>query len=192
MLTWIDDYLLSFFTKLSHKFQKLTGKTNYFLARICLIGILVSTVISCLNYWFPLLAEDAYQNIPMAPVIMTPILLITVANQMYKCDEEDKNLLLRSDIKTRPFSEVSTFGSRMFFGILAIFDLLGFYKILFLDESGVLIFKLMHNFFTVYVFFYLYFVIINPLPPGKSKVQEWVESFSAGFRQLAPITRPQR
>src|SRR3989344_4591652 len=51
----IDALILSFFTKISHRFQRLTGRTNFFLAKIT-IGLLgLSNIFFILNSFIPIL-----------------------------------------------------------------------------------------------------------------------------------------
>ena len=51
----IDALILSFFTKISHKFQRLTGKTNFFLANIFLTLLAMFVAENVINFWFPIL-----------------------------------------------------------------------------------------------------------------------------------------
>ncbi|TSC74567.1 MAG: hypothetical protein G01um101444_253 [Parcubacteria group bacterium Gr01-1014_44] len=58
VLEWIDAKILSFFTKISHKFQRLTGRTNFFLANICLTVLAMQVVLRIVNYWFPVITQE--------------------------------------------------------------------------------------------------------------------------------------
>ncbi|MDP3697218.1 MAG: hypothetical protein Q8R55_04290 [Candidatus Taylorbacteria bacterium] len=50
----IDALILSLFTKVSHKFQILTGRTNYFLAHCCLTLVALSVSVTILGFFFPI------------------------------------------------------------------------------------------------------------------------------------------
>ncbi len=54
----VDTKMLSFFTKISHKFEQATGKTNLFLANICLGIFALFIVMTITNYWSPIFMKE--------------------------------------------------------------------------------------------------------------------------------------
>src|SRR3989344_5439179 len=59
LFVWIDEKLLQFFTKISHKFQIWTGKTNFFLAKCCIFLGVGTYVLTLANYYIPILKQDS-------------------------------------------------------------------------------------------------------------------------------------
>ena len=66
ILERIDALVLSFFAKISHKFQRTTGRTNFFLANICLTAFAMVVVVNIINYWFFVLNKKSHRaNAPV-------------------------------------------------------------------------------------------------------------------------------
>lgn len=175
----IDAKILSFFTKISHKFQRLTGRTNFFLAKICLCVLALSVMVMVANYWFPLLGRDG--NIFS---LIVSVVFIFIARRMYYCDKAEDEVL--TEEKTNFFAEDNNLMGRILLLFLSILDLFGFLMAINMPR-GILIFKVLDClYFPVYSAF-MYFIVVMPLPPGKSKIQEWAENISAYFKKFAQI-----
>ncbi len=174
----IDQTVLILFTKFSHWFQVLTGKNNYFLARVSLMVVAMNFMLSILDYWFPdLLDHSSY----LITVIFMPFPIIYFwgyIGLLIECEKKSEN---PSDVLYQvplPLSRKIFEISRLLF--LAVFLLLEAPMI------GVDIIRWRHNviFQSVWnlTFFFLtavcYLVDVTPLPRGKSKIRKWLEGFT--------------
>lgn len=179
----IDNLALSFFTKISHKFYRLTGRTNFFLAKlaICVIAASVMTVV--FSYWFPSIL--GFQP-SLFYVVISGIVSILCLFVMIICDKaeksafNDKRVRLFSPLDYSPLNRVLW----IFFALILLFMEL---PMLFNSEKGYFIFKALYSAFPWAVVAFKYLISVDPPSPGKSKIREWIEAFSAGFQKRAPI-----
>ena len=170
----LDDALLRVCTKVSHALQRATGLTNYFIAKLGLAFTGVAIVIDILNYLHKFLSKDT----PMALMVLDVIILLeiylrtwllTKAEEQLWIDSTTKPRMLLFDVKRPPWWRITWIIGFIFVSILcAIKPPEGPYRFLEWVAGPVFPFGL--------VIFY-YFVAVDPLPPGKNKVREWIESF---------------
>lgn len=179
----LDNKILSFFTKISHKFQLLTGRTNFFLANICLTALALNAVLKIINYLFPILIMRT-SGLDLLVMFLFVYLISNDKQKLKKADETafDSN---GAHSKTR-FDLNSNCAWRLIFLVTAILTL----PVMCLIAVGVepvktgRLFEIIGDSFAITITCYFYFTEVIPLPPGKSKVREWLESFD---KVLVPI-----
>lgn len=177
----IDALILSFFTKISHKFQIWTSRTNFFLAKLTISLLELSVILSLLNIFIPLL--DPKTN-PVTGVTVGGIWIYWISKDWEKLKDAENRSLHEEQAKTSFFIPGQNCFERLAW--LIMFFLLNFKQLI----NGVLhpkvhwIIELIVWSFLLQVAVYTYFTSITPLPPGRNKVRQWLESF---FLKPAPI-----
>lgn len=171
----IDDEILSFFTKISHKFQRLTGRTSFFLAKCCLVIMGFSIVVDMGNSIIPLLNKRT----DILLFIIQIVWAYGISKDLNNCTKTENNILDEEKAKV-PFELAWPAIGRLLFGVGVL--ILGgpeFFGVLIGMTKSKISWVLeiaSKNFFPALVAF-SYFVTVNPLPPGKSKIREWLGSF---------------
>lgn len=178
----VDNCILSFFTKISHKFYSLTGLTNFFLAKLSVCILTLSSMTVILGFWFPVLT---FKPIPIV-VVLNAIVCTVVLLDMYLCDKADKNIFSGNRVNFfGPISISPVF--RFLWLVMVTINIPWLINYIFFERKGILIFNILSRLFALAGTSFFYFIAVDPPSPGKSKVQEWIESFSASFRKLVPI-----
>ena len=182
----IDGRILALFTKFSHWFQCLTGRTNYFLAKISLFLTMTAWGVGALGYWLPILERRFLHD------ILTPICFLMVLPdyimRIYLCDKSEESLFQNDERTKYKISDPidGSMGWRIFWTFAVILSIpLSITSVL--NNEGVLFFKIINNGFASFVWMASYFLEVDPLPPGKSKIRQWIEDIQAGFRKLQPL-----
>ena len=178
----VDGFFLSFFTKISHKFYRLTGYSNFFLAKLAVCVMVASVMVVIFNYWFPGILH--YQSSPIQVVLCSLISMFCLFD-MIKCDKAEKSAF--NDERVRMFSPLYYSPvNRLLWIFLASLMILAVPFII-ANNKGYLVFKALDLAFAPAFATFKYFISVDPPSSGKSKIREWCESFSAGFRKLAPM-----
>lgn len=195
----LDAAILAWFTGISHQFQRLTGRTNFFLAKLCLCGASTSILVFVLNYWMPLLSvpSDLLFAIVMGIFLLYFLVRMRHADQMEERSSRinehirlPEDWMLRNEFVPFPayLTEIHQKNALARLGHLA-FCTFFFILSLYIDlvaPGGLLFFKLLKNIYFPCMVASDYFMAVFPLPPGKSKIREWAESFAAGLKKLMP------
>ncbi len=181
----VDTFVLKHITKFSHWFQRLTGKTCYFLAKVMFSMVVADAVINACNYWIRVI----YHESSISDIIIAPILVFIWGNFIYNMDESDRHLFAGE--RTKVWNNFVNFPSalKVFFFVIGLCSLLTLPRLFFMKD-GFWFFNINHNLIIVYISLGIYFASVDPLPPGISKVREWIESFNAGFQKLQPLRPP--
>ena len=184
----LDTAILARFTKFSHWFQRLTGRTNFFLARICLMVLALSVLVGIVNFWFPVLTHKTSSLSLFFNILWT--VLISVDNK--KIGEADD----RAGVDDTPakmifFIRCPGF-ARVLFILFVFVGLAGTYGVL-IDpkyKAVVRVFEILHNSFGAAIVCYYYLIDVTPLPPGKSKVRQWIEGLFSSLQPAEAIRQP--
>lgn len=184
LLQRIDAVILSFFTKISHKFQILTGRTNFFLAKCCLVIMALTIVTKILNFFIPLVN---YKKSDLVNLLLNLVWVYWISKDLKNTKTADENILDNERARV-PFV---IGGNNYFFRLIwLLFVLLFDIPNITLVLAGITAPKI-HWLFEILSFglassilAFVYFVAVTPLPPGKSKVRQWLESFG---KVLKPI-----
>lgn len=178
----IDEVILSFFTKISHWWQRLTGLTNYWLAKCALMVVSISLLVRILNYWHPLLSHKTELGL----LAIAGFLIIGCCICIMIIDEADTQAQ-NSDTQAMPVNV--TMRGETFWRIWFVFLTLTAIAQLPVDllKTKSIILELVNGCLCPSMACFLYFAAVNPLPPAKSKVREWIESF-----RPTPALQPMR
>lgn len=182
LIAGIDAVLLAFFNKIAHGFARLTGKSNFFLAKTMVWIVIISAMTTALNYWLPILARKTN---PFVAALYGGAALFFLTD-LYNCDRAETATM--NDKRTRVFSPVIYSPNFRLWAVLisiitaptAIFD--------FVTSAGIMPAKILDNICAPAFAAFLYFAALDPPQMGKSKVREWAEGFANSFRKLAPVS----
>lgn len=174
-LRYTDSIIASFVTRWCHRFQRLTGKTNYWLGRIVLSCFVVSLALSLTTtpdfllwpiFWFPFWV---YPNV------------IKAIHDDKICAQAD-NDLLRSTSPARPVFKLATGPEESYSRPIII--LLGL--ILFCHGiSSWQVFPAIGWSWALWIGIFSYVANVTPLPPSRSLIKEWLASL---FTQPVPVS----
>ncbi|MBP9822157.1 MAG: hypothetical protein KBC81_01780 [Candidatus Pacebacteria bacterium] len=174
----VDAFILGYFTKFSHWFQCLTGRTNFFLAYVCLTIWIIDLFVRIGNYWWPLLEEKT----TISEVFWHSLfILVSAANssEIIKADRDPKDI--RPSIQVWHISG-PFFWLRLFSAAIAlIISPVAIYEEINYSGKGVKFFEIYDDAYFFFVVGYYYFLAVDPLPPGTSKVRQWLNSIRMAF-----------
>jgi len=169
----IDDILLDkIFQRISNFFQRTTGLTCFFLAKIAIVASWSAMVI-----WIFTL-PDLHYLLRILLAICSLIYLLIVWVHLNAYDEKEDALSSRVNVMNS--SVITDFPIRMlawFFLITTSISSEG--------RQPYLISSRYLRICLVFVVVYLYFASCTPLPPGKSRIRKWLESLGNMFSKKA-------
>ncbi len=188
ILERIDALILSLFTKISHKFQIMTGRTNYFLAKVSLTLLGFQTLLAAANYWFPI------DNRPTTAYYIISIFFVAVFISIDKnnCDKAEKSSFV-NQVSVKPkffWNEVWIFPIigvvlRIFFMVVIIFAIpKNFGRIFLVNPLKSRVFEALRELTLENLTCYWYLIQVTPLATGQSKIRQWVDSL---FLKPAPV-----
>lgn len=172
----MDAFVLAGCTKLSHSLQRFTGLTNFFIAKIGVFLCSLNCVERIGNYFLRFLPKQTHALEFVCLVIM---LLVNFA-RTFILNRADESML--SEARTKWRSLQSALWERIVFIWFSLGDVFGFI----FQRSHGLLDCVSSTFFSLGILIFFYFSLVDPLPPGKSKVRQWFESFRL-VRQLAGV-----
>jgi hypothetical protein len=173
----IDDALLSSATRFAHWFQRLTGRTSFFLAKLGLTAACISYVILLFK-----IMRSTSGSRPLA-WMMTLIIILALISYAWTgihLDEADAAIRSGDSVLPTPIARLRTTTSiQQRMGLLALGA--------FFLSVDILIAHTLRDFSTDLIFPELlafdYFVLTDPLPPAPAKLREWLSIF---IRKPAP------
>ena len=171
----IDDAVLLWFTKISHQFQRLTGRTNFFLAKIGFVLGSLFLITGVSNYFFHIIPghHDSILELIMF-LVLTPLWF----RDIRRCDEAEEKTLLSPTQAKLPITP----GIRLLCLAFACTDVI---DIMFNSHSSYFIFEVLHKDYGIALTIFLYFASVDLLPPSQSEVSQWLEAFRATFRSTS-------
>lgn len=178
MLPKTDAAILAQCTKLSHALQRATGLTCYFIAKIGVFLAASSLLVDIANHYLKfLLAETPLWLAIAFSVMMLSMFLRT----MMLSQAEDS---IGNDTKPRAllFYAKEKAGWRMIYVSLACVDMTMFAAGLSRGHYRFAVLEWFDKAFFVGITIFYYFVAVDPLPPGKSKVKAWLEKFRVALK----------
>lgn len=180
----MDGVILKFFTFISHKFQRLTGRTNFFLAKFGVALTFMCVLIHIFNYYKQVLSVKS----SLFGVIVDFVFVFYLTKALVALEEEDRRCQQSGEVKTKDRFLLALFFTsslgRLLWSTLGILDLLRFYYTEF-GPQVVLSMEIVNNLYCISIAVTSYFIAVEPLPPGKSKVREFLDSFVSGFKKFA-------
>jgi hypothetical protein len=180
----LDSRLMYFCTKVAHAFQRLTGRTNFFIAKIGITMGAVAFTIGVTNYFRQVLPHKGY----LVSVIIGLIALVVMTFDMMALDRADE----QSQPSTERVMIPGITGRSRLWMRLAWFYFVCSDTIVLITafvSLGVTlpwILEIAHSAGLSYgLFIFYYFIAVEPLKPQKGKIREWIESLSSS-PALAP------
>lgn len=170
-----DDYILAKVAKFSHWLQRLTGMTSYRQAFHAASAATLVQLLTVIDYWFPWMfagGDNVFSLVIVTPSVLFWAWLASVADG---CDKE-----FMANPKALPRFAGATAFLRMFIlgtGAGGCIVIIGLYAI---GTAGKLEYLGFLGAASVSAFPYL--LSTPPLPPGESKVRQWINSLQTALR----------
>lgn len=178
----IDSVIIAACTKFSHWLQQLTGITSYFLANVGNGLFAISLMLRVVNYFHQIfrLPTDTFD------AFLSSFLLLNTLSQSFLCIKAQEHLLGNAETKPaalRSYQKKGISQLRIFWIILLAITLLS-------APTAVggplwILDGMRYVFLPLGAVIFYCFIAVDPLPPGKSKVRQWVEKL-AGAGRLVP------
>lgn len=175
MIEKIDSAILAGCTRFSHWLQRLTGLTNYFVANVGISLVAISIMIDMANFFHQIFQHRT----SLFEVIIDSLLLLSAMHRSFLCTKAQDQLYSNNDAKLAELIPLTAkIGWRLLFVAASVIDALNIVtaylaphreSLWFLDVVGT------KFFFSLGLMIFYYFIIVDPLPPGKSKVRQWIE-----------------
>lgn len=190
----LDARIIGLSTRFSHWFQRLTGRTNFFIAKIGVGMTALSVFGMIINYWkhiFFTISTD------LSTVMTAFIVLTWLAMIVYSCDDAENKLYSNSSPQKVRYLGLEQGGMpdnaiwRLFLLTFTFLSIpLKVYQMGHIRTSYYLMEILTGLFFTMGMTVASYFLVIDPLPPAESRVKEWIDNLSTAFARPVPATIP--
>lgn len=164
MLKKVDSFLLSACTKFSHALQRATGITCYFIAKLGVAIVGICVLVQILNYISPFVGEKT----SLLLFLVDFIIVADVYQRSRACTKAEEHVFSGQLTKPRYILQYQITFFRILWLVIAIWDAM---TVLF-DHRSFLHILYNDSFATGMVIFH-YFIAVDPLPPGVSKVREF-------------------
>ncbi len=177
----VDDQLMLWCTRFAHWFQRLTSRTSFFLAKLGLGLCVWSLVGEVVNYWYPIFQEKT----TIFGVVYRALLVLGFLYDSIQCNKVEENLydgrvtlpawVIYQRVSHGRVWRLFAVGGTILVMTVAFLDLVVLnhtWKVFWLER--------IREGYVPGLTIYMYFIQVDPLPPGMSKVREWVESFGFG------------
>jgi hypothetical protein len=183
MIREFDAILLAVCTKISHATQRAIGLTSYFIAKIGIALAAVDIGVQLLNYLHQFLRHKT----PLSLMLLQLIILVDFYRRTFFLTKAEEHL--GSGIKPRELMAFTVGWFNVWWRLLWLGMLLWdtVFLIVLPPRRGPYWFADLVStiFFSFGMSIFYYFVAVDPLPPGKSKVRVWMEHMRA-FGKLTP------
>jgi hypothetical protein len=178
-----DSQIIAGARKFAHWFQMLTGRTNFFLAKIGTFLIFYAALVQMADHFFKFTAKP--------PGLLFVFICIAIAwstaHDGKLCEDADRFAQTGAEVLSDSVRQVRnrSFSGSIVWRFLWIWSLLYdlvdcwlefHYKV----EPHIFLYASEGFGFSLGVLIFSYFVLVDPLRPQKSKVREWIESFGRG------------
>jgi hypothetical protein len=187
MFRLIDDFLRERATKFGHALQRLTGLTCYFVARAGIFLCVLSIIIEFINYFHRVLAYPT----PIHWLWINGILIFVLVKRSIDATKADEHI--GSNVKPafllwyHASLQWNMFW-RLIWLALALWsfgDIWVWPNVLHVHQAKFFLLQVIeHMGYPWGMTIFSYFIVADPLPPGTSKIREWLSSFGV-MPQLA-------
>lgn len=168
----LDERLLAACTRFSHWLQRNFGISNYFVAKIGIAFAGVDGLLDIANYFHRILA---FKSSIVLLFLVCPYTFLLIWRSKSLTDAETRMLSERDQRTLDPLLQSSVVLRVMFVGgLVPLLLQLPFIKVG--NYPALDVFD--HISFPFGLALYYCFVAVDPLPPGKSRVRQWLDSFS--------------
>lgn len=182
VLVKFDVAVISFLEKQLHRFQRLTGKTNFWVAKqICMLQIVL---------WGIFLIAIPFENFPpvwerslliLICIGVSPLAFTIVYSRAKRCDQMEKDAFIRLE------NGVANKGKNMsVHRVFHVLILITFFLSISLEYRGLITRSAIQLIYFSDIL-RLYLMVCDPLPPCAGKIKEWLGSFKP-----APALEPAR
>lgn len=178
MLERLDKALLRVFTRISHSFQRLTGKTNFFLAKLAAMFAICVALMQVINYWVPIFGKPH-------GLFFHLIFVMLMIHYTVQCDQAEDSILSGGRVLPGWVFETRVFGRRRFWLVLALIEVFLIMPLPIGEDRSVFLVYLTRSIACNLAVFH-YLISVDPLPPGTSKLQEWAKNIRASFQKVSP------
>lgn len=173
----IDSKILRLCTLIAHGLQRAIGVTSYAVAKIGTGISAMSVLLDVVNYFTPVLnRKTGILSLLIAPVLLAAMVLRSVV-----CQKADDALWSGSSVKPSELIEyMDGYGWRLFWIVLLFVDL--FAELLQPPRAHMILEYVNGVGFSMGISMFFYFIAVSPLPPGQSKLRQWVNIL--GIRRI--------
>lgn len=185
LFQFVDDAVLDFCTKVAHSFQRLTGRTNFFIAKIGITMASISVVINIMNYFHQILYDEG----SMFWLVFSIIVLLSMFVLGSFLDKADELSQLSGERVKFPETSVPfrSCAARLMWILFSCTSTLYTADMFFEHRFGII--DVVERIFLPYgALVYSYFIAVDPLPPLKSKIRQWMEKFSKVQREPTTVS----
>lgn len=177
----LDKAILNFCTKFSHNIQRNIGLTCYFIARIGVAFTAISVIADVINYYHQFLPNKSI----MANVVIGGLIMVSCFLRSLACQKAEDSIGSNTKPAALLLYTQGGFWRLIWLGFLCL-DLATTAVSVFGAHHTPLIATFeQHVFFSLGLSLFYYFIAVDPLPPGTSKVREWFDNLG---RQPVPVT----
>ena len=172
----IDELILKWVTKIAHKIQDLTGRNNFFLAKIMLWGVIINCLVICFNYYFKVLVMDT----DIISMILNIIITLIYSSFINRCTQAER-ASMESETPTMYFANgIMQKLTRFIITVYTVGMLpINVYEII---KGNFIFFEILHTSGYICLVLFTYLCVVTPKPPSKSKIKQWIEKmFKARF-----------
>lgn len=168
-MRYIDVAVLAACTRASHALQRATGLTNFFVAKVGISLFSIGLIAQILAYWMP---SDRRSDISD---LIAALVMLGGAEYYRRHCEANESRLWRGDILLPP--------PFVFLVVFRLFSLSFLVTRFVVFDRPHALLTWLQNLFSLGYAMFVYFVAILPLPPGQSRVQQFVQGFAAAFQR---------
>lgn len=180
----LDAQVLLWCTKFAHWFQRLTGRTSFFIAKIGIGMSIWAMFVSIMNYWVPLLAHKT----TWGTVAVRSFLLLGFLLDSIRCNKAEERLLngyvalphwvkLQRSIIGPMWRLLGLFVTVLVIGVVFGIELRKL-------PWSIMRWEIIEAGFGPGFAIFMYFIHVDPLPPGTSKIREWIAGFGFGPKKV--------
>jgi hypothetical protein len=166
IFTWLDDQILAGCTKFAHWTQSSFGITNFRIAKFGRFLCFVWLALKIINRFRRFMAMPTYGMDLFMAIIVAPLM----AWEGSLCDRAEHSLYNSDALDIHRLLQFSGRPWRLLWLVMFALDAA-------VRASGML--------FSFGCLLFFYFITVIPLPPGRSKIREWLRNF---FVRQVPAT----
>ena len=173
MFLALDQFIIKKFTRYCHLFQKLTGRTNFFIAKIASLVVATAAMLRVLAHYIHFLPHTP----SMIDVFLCTWITVILLRDAYLCDRAEEDLLNseKAEPEVKLFNNIGVNrvspGWRLIWIFFMILDISLFWSNIGKAPNPVL--YCIQDLFSPGLFVFYYCLMVDPLPPGKSERHRW-------------------
>ncbi len=171
MFFTLDSLLLKYATKISHWFQKITGKTNFFVARLGICITFVGATMIFFDQFFHIFWENATLY---SGLLYLSFYSIWAVRNIFLSRKAEEHWLSGAKSKLR------FYGDSPMLRIVGMF-IFCFANMLVLIVNARMLSTIPGECLMMGILTFIYFMSVDPLPPCKSKIRKWIENIASIF-----------